>query len=470
MSKRSAPLQAKRQAALDRMAAINTLALDAQDDVLTAEQQTEYNQLKATVEQLDARIAEIDFQVETERASRAPTAVPDPSIRVHQRADDDPARGFETPRDFIMAVMKASRATSRDDLRDERLRPISLIGSDDDIAAGAMAFLLPRAFNPRFLAAVGSDEQGVYSDPHGGFLAREQVLPGILQLGMEDDPTAGRTQPIPMTAPTVKITARTDKDHSTSVSGGFTVSRKPETVAGDSSRGKLERIVLMASSLIGVAFETWELIQDSIVSFAAIIDAGMRDQFAHHMLGEKLRGLGGNEYLGVITDTGGATISVAREAASKIRGIDITNMTKRLWRRRNAIWIANHDTKGEISRLGLGVYDSGATPLSGAAILYRPSLAPGQPEILDGLPLFYSEYASQLGTAGDLVLSDWSQYLDGLYQPIQSAESMHVRFLNREQTFMLWLRNAGAPWWRSPLTPHKGTNTLAPFVILGAAA
>jgi HK97 family phage major capsid protein len=212
------------------------------------------------------------------------------------------------------------------------------------------------------------------------------------------------------------------------------------------------------------------LIQDSIVSFAAIIDAGMRDQFAHHMLGEKLRGLGGNEYLGVITDTGGATISVAREAASKIRGIDITNMTKRLWRRRNAIWIANHDTKGEISRLGLGVYDSGATPLSGAAILYRPSLAPGQPEMLDGLPLFYSEYASQLGTAGDLVLSDWSQYLDGLYQPIQSAESMHVRFLNREQTFMLWLRNAGAPWWRSPLTPHKGTNTLAPFVILGAAA
>jgi hypothetical protein len=90
--------------------------------------------------------------------------------------------------------------------------------------------------------------------------------------------------------------------------------------------------------------------------------------------------------------------------------------------------------------------------------------------MLDGLPLFYSEYASQLGTAGDLVLSDWSQYLDGLYQPIQSAESMHVRFLNREQTFMLWLRNAGAPWWRSPLTPHKGTNTLAPFVILGAAA
>jgi hypothetical protein len=43
---------------------------------------------------------------------------------------------------------------------------------------------------------------------------------------------------------------------------------------------------------------------------------------------------------------------------------------------------------------------------------------------------------------------------------------MHVRFVNHERAFKFWTRNAGAPWWRSALTPHKGSATLSPFVTL----
>ena len=47
---------------------------------------------------------------------------------------------------------------------------------------------------------------------------------------------------------------------------------------------------------------------------------------------------------------------------------------------------------------------------------------------------------------------------------------MHVRFENHEQVFKFWTENAGAPWWRSALTPKNGANTLSPFVTLAARA
>jgi hypothetical protein len=73
-----------------------------------------------------------------------------------------------------------------------------------------------------------------------------------------------------------------------------------------------------------------------------------------------------------------------------------------------------------------------------------------------------------LGTAGDLMLVNWSQYLEGTYQPLQSAESIHVRFVNNERAFRFTMRNDGAPWWRSALTPKHSSNTLSPYVRLAA--
>ena len=64
--------------------------------------------------------------------------------------ENDPKCGFASPRDYIMAVL----AHGNQDVRtaeDQRLR---------------------------FLAAAGSDEQGTYSDPYGGFLVPMGFHPG----------------------------------------------------------------------------------------------------------------------------------------------------------------------------------------------------------------------------------------------------------------------------------------------------
>lgn len=271
-----------------------------------------------------------------------------------------------------------------------------------------------------------------------------------------------------MASPTVDMIARTDKDHTASVSGGFTVSRRAETAAATASRAGLEMVSLKAASLFGLAYATEELLSDSVVSFLAIIEAGFRDQFGAHLLNEKLRGGGGNEYLGILTALAsaslGPTVSVAKEAgqaADTVVSQNVIKMAARCWGFDNAIWLANHDTRPQLYTLSITVGTAGV-------LLYQPSRGEGFPDMLLGRPVFYTEYASKVGDQGDLILGNFSQYLEGLYQPLQSAESVHVRFSNHERALKFWLRNAGAPWWRAPLTPAKSTATLSPFVVLDA--
>lgn len=426
----------------------------------TAEERAAQAEAEALVATFDEQIKAEEARLKLERATATPVSASSPN------SERDPRRGFRSHRDYLMSVMANSGLRDRSQVLDERLRPLAVFDKEDKAAGGELAYMLPVAFTPRPLATVGSDEQGEYSDPHGGFAVVTTRLPGILEVGFEGDPTAGRTQLVPMASPSVEIMARTDKDHTTSVSGGFTVARKAETAAAAASRTQLELIRLTASSLFGLAFATEELLADSPQSFAAIIETGFRTQFAAHMLNEKLRGGGGNEYLGILTALAasslGPTISVAKEsgqAADTIVSENVIKMAARAWNFGNSIWHANHDTKPQLYKLSIAVG-------TGGTLIFQPSREVGFPDMLLGRPVTYTEFASKLGDQGDLILADWSQYLDGLYQPIQGAESVHVRFLNHERAMKFWLRNAGAPWWRTPLTPNKSTSTLSPFVVV----
>ena len=80
------------------------------------------------------------------------------------------------------------------------------------------------------------------------------------------------------------------------------------------------------------------------------------------------------------------------------------------------------------------------------------------------------EYTQTLGTQGDILLVDLSQYLLVDKGGVEAAQSMHVRFLNDEMTYRFIYRVDGQPIWNAALTPFKGTNTLSPYVTLDARA
>lgn len=474
---RLAQLLAAHAAIVLKMDAINEAASAQEGGTLTAEQGIAYAAF-------EAQRAGVAKTIERERALRdaervmgsmpptdapAPTAAAPPA-RVRLRAEDDRRRrGFGSHREFLMAVMQNAGLQNREDVSDERLKPLAVFDKEDRKAAGELAFLLPVAWTPRSLmAAAGSDEQGEYDDRYGGFAVPTSMAPGVLEVGFEGDPTAGRTTNLPMSTPQVDMLARVDKDHTTSVSGGFTVGRRAEAVAASATRSQMEKVSLKAASLFGLAYATEELLADSPISFAAVIAAGFRTQFGAHMLNEKLRGKGGDEFLGILTALAasslGPTISIAKETgqvADTIVTANVIKMRARCWGYGQGIWLANQDTYPQLASLSIGIGAAGV-------LVYQQSIVEDRPDMLLGRPIFYTEFAATIGDQGDIVLANFSQFLEGLYQPLQSAESIHVRFVNHERTFKFWLRNAGAPWWRTALTPAKSSATLSPFVVLDA--
>jgi len=402
-----------------------------------------------SVDQVNASILEL-IQAKAAAAPSVRSTVAEP------RAAKDPRAGFESHRDFLMSVVKDSRAQVRADVKDERLRMLAV--SDDE--GQEMAFMLPRGFAPKDIrAAAGSDEQGAYSDTYGGFLVPTQVMPGMLSIQPEADPTAGRTRLVPMTAPIVKYNARTDKNHSTSVSGGLTFTRTPETATATPSRMAMEQVTLEASPLVGAAYATEQIMTDSPISFVAMLASGFADERGAHMLNEKLFGIGGSQYVGVVNAA--CTVEVAKktnQAAATIVGDNIIDMAARVYGLDRAIWLANHDCRPQLAKCSIAVGTAGV-------LLYQPSERDGFPDFLWGRPVFYTEFCKTVGTAGDIILANFYEFLEGLYQPMRQDESIHVRFLQLERTFRFYERNCGAPWWRSALTPKNGS-TLSPFVTL----
>ena len=420
-------------------------------DSLTDEQRTECTRLEGEFDSLGEQIkaAEAREAEDRERRDRAAArnrelsaanprrtahATPGATPRItKEEGEDDPQRGFKSPREFIARVMDAGRGIKVDN----RLRP---------------------------LATAGSDEQSGASDPYGGFLVPIGFTPNVLSVQAEADPFAGRTMQVPMENAIVKIPARVDKNHTSSVSGGLTVSRREETVAATASRAEYEQVTLQAFSLFGLSYATEELLTDSPASFAALLAAGFSDEFTARLINERLNGTGVGEFLGAINSP--CFVSQAKEtgqAAASIQYENIVKMRSRCWGYGNAIWLANHDTMPQLMLLNQSV-GTGGVPV------WQPSAREDAPDLLMGRPLIFTEFCQTLGTVGDIVIFNGTQYLEGLYEPLQSAESVHVRFVNHERAFKFWVRNAGAPWWRSALTPKNSSTTLSPFVGLATRA
>jgi HK97 family phage major capsid protein len=371
-----------------------------------------------------------DASPQTTGASAAPT--------VAATAIDPAAvkrRGFSTPREFLQGVIDAGSGRRLD----KRLVPLQ--------------------------ATVGSDEQRGISDPYGGFMVPEAFSPDFLKVDPEADPMAPYVRRIPMGSPTLRIPARTDKNHTSSVSGGLTVTRRPETVAGTSSVMTMEQVVMQAQSLFGLAYATEEMLTDSPQSFIAILEAGFNDQFTYKLIQERINGNGVGEFEGILKSP--ALVSIAKEAGQAAATLvlqNVLNMRARCWGYQTAIWVSNHDCIPQLGVLNQSV------GVAGTGMVWVPSFREDVPDVLLGRPLLFSEYASTLGTQGDLILFNGMEYLEGLYQPLESMESVHVRFTSHERALKFWLRNDGRGWWKTPLTPVNSSKTLSPFVVTDTRA
>jgi len=246
--------------------------------------------------------------------------------------------------------------------------------------------------------------------------------------------------------------------------GGVVVGRSAELVNTSSSQPKWAKLRFVLNDMTGLFYASDDLLEDEALLESEVTPAFMQE-FDFKLQDELINGDGAGKFLGVLNSP--ALISVSAEtgqAAATLLYENIVKMYARLWAGSwtNSAWYINQDVLPQLLTMSLAV-GTGGVP-----VYMPPSGAAASPfGTLLGRPIQPIEQAATLGTVGDIILADFSQFMVVDKGGTRAASSIHLKFDYNQTTFRWKIRNDGMPLWKTYLTPYKGTgNTQSPFVAL----
>lgn len=326
---------------------------------------------------------------------------------------------------------------------------------------------------PSLSAATGMSE-GIAAD--GGFLVQSDFASELLQNLYTVGEIAQRVRKIPI-GPNSNGIKMNGVDETSRVNGsrwgGIQAFWTGEAQQKTASTPKFRRIAMELDKLTGLCYATDELLQDSM-ALEAWLRQAFDDEFTFKVEDAIVNGTGAGMPLGILNS--GAVITVNKEgsqAAATITANNILAMWARLpaRSRKNAVWLVNVDTEPQLGQLYTVIKNVAGTEnvggIASVGVSYTPAGYNGNEyATLMGRPVIPCEYCATLGTAGDLILADLTQYLAIDKGPSQFGSSIHVRFIYDETVFRFVYRFNGQPIWRTAMTPYKGTNTQSPFIVL----
>ncbi len=259
--------------------------------------------------------------------------------------------------------------------------------------------------------------------------------------------------------------AETDRGTGTRLGGvqAYWVSQGDEITA---SAPKFRQIELKLQKLAALCYATDELIADA----SALQDFIMSElpQELNFMVEDSIfNGVGGGQPLGILNS--GAINEVAVETGQGAPDYflyeNAVKMYSRMYGRSrgSAIWTVDQSIEPYLYTMGLTV------GTGGSAVFMPAGGASAQPyATLFARPIIPIEYGQAVGTAGDIMFVDLSQYVMIDKAAVESAASMHVRFIYDEMAFRFIYRVDGQPLWNNTLTPKSDGDALSPFVSLAA--
>lgn len=304
------------------------------------------------------------------------------------------------------------------------------------------------------------------SPSDGGFLVPETLRSQLLQIALEESVVRPLATVVPMDSARVPFPMIDSTTNSGSVFGGMIAYWGEEGAALTDSSPKFGRAVLDAKKLTGLSAVPNELLQDSIVSFSALIESLWPKALAFSEDAACMSGTGVGEPLGFMGTGNTAAIAVAAESGQTAGTIVYENIVKMYARMlpsslSKAVWICSPDALPELFTMALAVGTGGGP-------IFVSSAVGAAPMTIFGRPLIVSEKAGALGTRGDIVFADLSYYLIGDRQTMTADSSTDYAFGSDKTTFRIIQRVDGQPWLKSAITPKNGGNTLSPFVELAA--
>ena len=413
-----------------RGAAILDLA-ESEDRELTTEEESSLDTIDARMKAIAPQMERVERQRESER-NQPGAAEGDPVPRSDGAGDD-----FRNLGEFFVAVAHAGMPGGRVD---------------------------PRLYGP------SADASGLNSGSgaDGGFLVRTDFSTALLDKAREQSVLLPLCSHIPIgpdadgiEAPYISETSRA----SGSRWGGVRVYRAAEADSVTATKPKFEKFKLELEDLKGLCYATERQLRDA-TALESIISNAFASEFSFAIDDEIINGTGAGQCEGILNSS--ALVSVAAEGgqeAATIVAKNIINMRSRVWAKSRSrfVWLINQDIEPELHTMALAV------GVGGVPVFMPAGGLSAQPyDTLYARPVVPVEQCATLGTVGDIIAADLSQYIIIEKDGLQSASSMHVRFVYDEMTFKFRMRINGKPKWRSALTPYKGgaTKTTSPFVAL----
>lgn len=388
---------------------------------------------------------------------------------------DDQLKSIEeletlTRNNAARAAGQATAATVHDNAQDapwksfgEQLQAIVFAAAPGHAFGGRGGRVDPRLHQN--LAPTGG-AAGVPSD--GGFLIHTDFSSEIYKRTYNNGALASRCNRVTIGAdsdglevPYVDETSRATGSRF----GGIRVYRAQEADSVTASRPKLGKWECRLEDLKGLAYATERLLRDAS-AMTSIYTEAFSSEFAFVLDEEIMAGTGAGQCMGILNAA--CTVQVAAEGAQTATTLNMKNIVK-MWARcygasrSNAVWFYNQDVEPQFPLL-----TSAATSSSQVVFLPPGGLSGSQYSTLFGRPMIPLENCRTLGTVGDIVLADMSQYTLIEKDGMDAQQSMHVRFIYDEMTFKFRMRVNGAPKWKTALTPAQGSNTLSPFITLAA--
>ena len=304
----------------------------------------------------------------------------------------------------------------------------------------------------------------------GGFLLEPSFAAELLKPLHDAGPFSSRCAKLPIGPNSNGVTVRAVDETSRATGsrwGGIKGYRLAEAGTKLPTFPTFKLIELRLKKYAVLCYATDELLQDT-TALASIIQQGASEELDFMINDDILNGAGVAGPLGILVSP--ALVTVAKEAGQLAATVATENIFK-MWARlhprskSNSVWFINTDITPQLYALKLTV-GTGGMPMYMA-----PGSLPNSPSgALLGRPVVETEFSATLGTPGDILLADMSQYAM-IDRDVQAATSIHVQFVTDEVAFRFVYRCDGQPKLSSPLTPYKGgSNTLSPFVALAVRA
>lgn len=436
MSKRYAALLDEKAGLVQAGQAIANAADAEARDFTDAERAT----LDANHERLKVIASDLAREEQRREWERTVEAVPVSGARitgVHDRAIDEPwgAKSGAPFGEFLQAVHRAGTGQGTD----------------------------PRLI---YQAAAQGAGQAVGSD--GGFLVGTTMANRLLSRVLTGQ-VLSRITPVPLDPGTNSLELNVINETSRATGsrlGGVQGYWVDEGTAPTASRPRFAKRLLHTRGLAALGYATNQLLRNAS-ALQSIMERGFVEELRWLAENAVFRGTGAGQPLGFIGHA--ATVSIAKEVGQSAATLEKVNIDK-MWARMlaiyraTAVWFINQDVEPELDNLSMGIGTAGVP-------VYLPpgGLADTPFARLKGRPVIPVEYASTLGTVGDISLVNLDAYL-WIQESMENASSLHVAFATNEAAFRATWEVDGQPEQSAALTPANGTNTLSAFVTLDTRA